>query len=37
MNKRALAIILAAWILLALAGCGGKAEEEPPPTPVENE
>lgn len=37
MKKRTLAILLAAWMLLALVGCGGKAEEESPPPPVENE
>lgn len=35
MKKRALAIILAAWMLLALAGCGGKTDPEPEPEPEE--
>ncbi len=39
MKKRTLAILLAAWMLLALAGCGGKTdpEENPPPAPAENQ
>ena len=38
MKKRALAIILAAWTALALAGCGGKTEEpEPPSEPAQAE
>lgn len=35
MRKRALAVILAVWMLLALAGCGGKPEPEPEPEPEE--
>ncbi len=36
MKKRTLAILLAAWMLLTLAGCGGKADPEPAPEPEEN-
>ena len=35
MRKRALAIILAVWMLLALAGCGGKTDPQPEPEPEE--
>lgn len=35
MKKRALAILLAAWMLLALAGCGGETEPEPEEPPEE--
>lgn len=35
MRKRALAILLAVWMLLALAGCGGKPDPEPDPEPEE--
>lgn len=38
MKKRALAILLAAWMALALAGCGGKTEEpEAPSEPAQTE
>ena len=37
MRKRTLTILLAAWMLLALAGCGGKPDPEPAPVPAENE
>ena len=36
MRKRTLTILLAAWMLLALAGCGGKPDPEPAFTPEEN-
>ncbi len=35
MKKRTLAILLAAWMLLALAGCGGKTDREPAPDSTE--
>lgn len=35
MKKRTLALLLAAWMLLALAGCGKEPEPEPEPEPAE--
>ena len=34
MKERTLAIILAAWMMLAMTGCGGKADPEPAPEPA---
>ena len=33
MKKRALAMLLAVWMVLALAACGGKPDSEPEPEP----
>ena len=35
MKKRTLAILLAAWMILSLTGCGGKTDPDPGPEPEE--
>ncbi|WP_300821362.1 DUF3048 domain-containing protein, partial [uncultured Oscillibacter sp.] len=35
MKRRTLAILLAAWMLLTLGGCGGKTDPVPEPEPAE--